>query len=249
MNPIIAALITRALMTPPPIHIEYVRKRHSSAYVRNGEIVLRISSFLSEIERKQHIDKLLSRILPKLSKMEQGTFILRQILKDSRAEFVHNKSVDIFVSWGARNMIIVEEEKIVFKISKIDQNVYLTPVSEFAELITLEMLIKALLTYAKKYLQSYVEEVVAEWTDYFGYKKLENVQIRHNESRWGSCSGRGNISISLKTLLLPEQLFEYVCVHEVAHLQEMNHSDAFWKIVEKAMPNWKELRAEMKQYR
>ncbi|MFN7160630.1 MAG: M48 family metallopeptidase [Candidatus Gracilibacteria bacterium] len=233
----------------PPIHIEYVRKRHSSAYVRNGEVILRISSFLSESERKIHIDKLLSRILPKLSKMEQGTFILRQILKNSRADFVHNKSVDIFVSWGARNMIIVEETKIVFKISKLDRAIHLVPVSEYSDHITLEMIIKALLSYARKYLQTYVEEVIAEWTDYFGYKKLENVQIRHNESRWGSCSGGGNISISLKTLLLPEELFEYVCVHEVAHLQQMNHSDKFWSIVESAMPHWKELRAEMKKYR
>lgn len=233
----------------PQILIEYVPKRHSSAYIRNGEVILRISSFLTERERKEHVEKLLAKILPKLQKIEQGVFLLKNILHTSKAEFVHNLSVNLYVSWGARPMILVDETKIVFKLPELEKGVHLRAVEEFTTLITLDMLIKALLTYSRKYLQAYVEEVISEWTDYFGYKKLENVQIRHNESRWGSCSGRGNISISLKTLLLPEELFEYVCVHEVAHLKEMNHSEKFWSIVESAMPHWKKLRAEMKRYR
>lgn len=233
----------------PEIRIEYVHKRHSSAYIRNGEVILRISAYLSEDEKRVHTEQLMHKIMPKLAALDAGMFLLSNILETSRAEFVGQRMVDVCVSFGVRRMVIMDATKIVFKDPDVPKSTHLAPVRVHKEMVSLEKLIKALLAYARKYAQVYVEEVLAEWTDYFGYQRLQNVQIRHTESRWGSCSGRGNISISLKTLLLPEELFEYVCVHEVAHLQEMNHSARFWEIVASAMPHWKELRAEMKKYR
>ena len=70
-------------------------------------------------------------------------------------------------------------------------------------------------------------------------QKINKVFFKYNKSNLGSCSEDGNINISTRLLFAPDDILEYVCIHELAHLIEHNHSDRFWKIVEKAMPNYK----------
>ena len=57
------------------------------------------------------------------------------------------------------------------------------------------------------------------------------VTVRDTRSRWGSCSSRGDLSFSWRLVLAPETVLTYVVAHEVAHLAEMNHSAAFWRVV------------------
>lgn len=65
-------------------------------------------------------------------------------------------------------------------------------------------------------------------------------------TRWGSCSAVSGIRINWRLIHLPESLGDYVVVHELAHLQEMNHSVRFWAVVEAAYPEWKTARKELK---
>ena len=62
--------------------------------------------------------------------------------------------------------------------------------------------------------------------------------MRDNVTSWGSCTWDGNITISTRLLFAPPEVIDYVLVHELAHLVEHNHSDRFWKIVEKIMPGY-----------
>lgn len=57
------------------------------------------------------------------------------------------------------------------------------------------------------------------------------VTVRDTRSRWGSCSSRGDLSFSWRLVMAPEEVLTYVVAHEVAHLVEMNHSPAFWRVV------------------
>lgn len=62
-------------------------------------------------------------------------------------------------------------------------------------------------------------------------KPVKRITLRDTRSRWGSCSGAGNLNYSWRLIMAPPNVLEYVAAHEVAHLQEMNHSQAFWDVV------------------
>ena len=78
--------------------------------------------------------------------------------------------------------------------------------------------------------------------------RLGKVSVKKMRSRWGSCSGRGNISINLSLGHLPDDLLEYVVVHELCHLVHHNHSKSFWSLVAAHAPQFKKQKLELRRY-
>lgn len=77
----------------------------------------------------------------------------------------------------------------------------------------------------------------------------KKVFIRNQKTRWGTASSLGNISFNWRVANLPDEIQDYVVIHELAHLREMNHSPAFWAIVEQHAPNHREHRRWLRQRR
>lgn len=73
------------------------------------------------------------------------------------------------------------------------------------------------------------------------------ISFRLANARWGSCSSTGKISINWKLICLPQEVQEYVIVHELSHLRFMNHSQLFWSLVEKYMPERKRIQKSLTQ--
>lgn len=67
-------------------------------------------------------------------------------------------------------------------------------------------------------------------------------------TQWGNCSAAGAIRLNYRLIMLDRPLTEYVIVHELCHLREMNHSQRFWRLVETALPDYRRRRAALKQY-
>lgn len=103
-------------------------------------------------------------------------------------------------------------------------------------------MVKTYRHFAKKVLDHQVEVISQHMK-----LKLHTVKINGAKARWGSCSNKGNLNFSWYLVMAEEDTINYVVVHELAHLLEMNHSPNFWKIVEQVFPNYKQEKKKLKE--
>lgn len=78
--------------------------------------------------------------------------------------------------------------------------------------------------------------------------KPGKIYIRHQKSRWGSCSAKGNLNFNVRLVAVPPELREYVVIHELAHLRHMNHSREFWDFVGRFYRDYKNARKELRKW-
>ena len=101
----------------------------------------------------------------------------------------------------------------------------------------------------KRYRQA-AKEYIPKRADYYAQLlgvTYERIRIAEQKTRWGSCSSKGTLSFNWKLMLAPPKVLDYVVVHELCHLIEMNHSPRFWKQVENVIPDYKEYRKWLKE--
>jgi predicted metal-dependent hydrolase len=92
------------------------------------------------------------------------------------------------------------------------------------------------------------EECVAHFAPLMGVSPSV-IRVSSARTQWGSCSARGVISLNWQLVKLSLPLIDYVVIHELAHLKEMNHSAAFWRVVASVCPDYLELRAALREIR
>ncbi len=95
---------------------------------------------------------------------------------------------------------------------------------------------------AKRIITPKVEDIAA----FYGVK-YEKVSFRDTKSRWGSCSSKKSLSFSYRLIGAPKSVIEYVVIHEICHLKELNHSARFWSHVSALLPNYKESEMWLKE--
>lgn len=126
------------------------------------------------------------------------------------------KAIEAHISWIEKHIAKQEEKR---------QNHPEPSASEEAEL---RKLAKKILPYK-----------TARFAKLMGLK-YGRITITGAKTRFGSCSSKGNISYSYRLMSYPNEAIDYVVVHELAHLVEMNHSKSFYRIVESVLPDYKE---------
>ena len=82
-----------------------------------------------------------------------------------------------------------------------------------------------------------ITELAERYAAHIG-KRIARISVRDTRSRWGSCSSTGSLNFSWRLVFAPREVMEYVVAHEVAHLRHMNHSAAFWALVEFLCPDY-----------
>ena len=104
----------------------------------------------------------------------------------------------------------------------------------------------------KKALKSEAEEYILPLVDTVIEKtnlKPQKIRIRYMRTQWGSCTSQKNISLNSALIYLPDELIEYIIIHELCHLKFLNHSDQFWRLVAQNLPNHQDLKKSLKKYR
>ena len=94
------------------------------------------------------------------------------------------------------------------------------------------------------------KETITKRVSYFARLmgvSYRNITIREQKTRWGSCSSEKNLNFNWKLILAPPEVLDYVVVHELCHLKEMNHSKAFWDEVGKVMPEYETYKLWLKE--
>jgi predicted metal-dependent hydrolase len=92
-----------------------------------------------------------------------------------------------------------------------------------------------------------VDAKISHFNKFYKYD-IERVTIRNQSTRWGSCSRRKNLNFNYKIVLLPDELQDYIIVHELCHLSQMNHSKKFWDLVALQIPDYKDRIHVLKKY-
>lgn len=224
----------------------------------------RAEYFLMEVSGKKIPAKIV-REARRSVRMATGkdAVILRMPLNVSAKE--HNSYLDHFKTWLEKvaaqqpalldrfvekdyrdgDTLVVGKRKYLLKISYLDKHsssgklkngVITLSMSAQASQKTIGNLISRLV--AKDYLAEIIQRTQELNAQHFK-KPINSIVLKNLHSRWGSCSSKGNVNLSTRLLFAPEDVQDYVIIHELAHLVEMNHSPRFWKLVAEAMPDYK----------
>ncbi len=172
---------------------------------------------------------------------------LRKLLQQAGAteQYRHDQAI------GTRHILKVVPTGMVkapsVKIERETLIVYLPPDTDLAtnhvQQLIRDTVVTVLRREAKLYLPLRLKTLAATHT--FTY---ERTRLSHAGGRWGSCSSTGTISLNIALMKLPTELIDYVLIHELCHTRHMNHSDAFWKEVERYDPHFKLHRRQIKRY-
>ncbi len=101
-----------------------------------------------------------------------------------------------------------------------------------------------------KELENQAVEYIPKRVKYYAEKEnfvYNKITIKNLVSRWGSCSTKGNLNFNCLLMLTPDYVIDYIVVHELCHLREMNHSEKFWAEVEKIIPDYQRAELWLKQ--
>ncbi len=125
---------------------------------------------------------------------------------------------------------VIKDEKIISLAHRYQQNAF-------------DLILKWYHLNAEEYLLERAESLLIKHS-----LRYQKIKIKSTKSQWGSCSLDGNLSLTWHLFMLPVDVSDYVIIHELAHLNEMNHSALFWSEVEAMLPDYYIHRAYLKEY-
>lgn len=98
----------------------------------------------------------------------------------------------------------------------------------------------------KEQARAFVHARVRAWNELYHFE-FNRIAIRNQRTCWGSCTEHKNLNFNYKIMFLPQHLSDYIIVHELCHLSELNHSAQFWELVGRALPEYKDHKKELQK--
>lgn len=209
-----------------------------------GKITIRRSTTSKQVSLRVAPDGTLRASLPVYAPI----FLVKRLLKTSRDELralLDKSSPKYEYSNGmqigkSHTLIIKNITAGAFKVNRHGQQIIIslpkgTNINESSISRKIrDVIISSFRIEAKSYLPKRLSFLAAKHS--INYTK---VRFSHASGRWGSCSSNGTISLNIALMKLSFELIDYVIIHELSHIKEMNHGPSFWKLVEEGDPNYK----------
>jgi len=170
-------------------------------------------------------------------------------LKEAFSEKIY-RSGDVLEVGGRRYILQVNIEARGTHAAKMNGNVISLQISDRSTPLNRTKAIKTLLS--RVVAGDFYPEIrrrVQDWNDRTFRQHIQSINLKYNHSNWGSCSARNNVNLSTRLLFAPVEVQDYVILHELAHLVELNHSDRFWALVAQHMPDYEEKERWLKKNR
>ena len=183
------------------------------------------------------------------------TLIIKRMIHTSRAQLrelvdLHREQTIIFedgMQIGKSHSLTVRSSPGTTKIERHKQQIIvsLNPSDSLADQAVTEQIRAVVITALRREAKSYLPKRLGFLAGQLGFE-YRKARFSHASGRWGSCSSNGTISLNIALMKLPFELIDYVLIHELSHTQQMNHSHAFWQLVEQGDPNYKLHRRQLK---
>jgi predicted metal-dependent hydrolase len=172
---------------------------------------------------------------------EEIVYSIRKSRKAKNASLMvsHQKKVVVTLPWRypeklAKDLVNKHVDWIKKRLAVINQLVHIQPDNRGINTSAKYLLEAKQLMHAK----------TKVWNKHYGFD-YKKIVVRNQKSRWGSCSAKGTLNFNIKLIFLPEDLIDYVVVHELCHLKEMNHSSRFWALVRQTIPDFAQRRKRL----
>ncbi|MEW5936944.1 MAG: M48 family metallopeptidase [Candidatus Thermoplasmatota archaeon] len=215
-----------------PVKIHYEKRNDCRVSIRKTAINIRIPSFLSEEEKRRQLTSLKQWAIDRLKENpERFRPEVQKGYKDGDRITVSGDEYVLRIGFKDKQGISARIDGSAIRLS------IPSTLSKEAQNKHISTLLSRCI--AQKRIPELKKRIDELNKKHFN-QPLSKIFFKHNKSNWGSCSSAGNINISTRLLFAPDDVLEYVCVHELTHLIEPNHSKNFWKLIEKAIPNYKE---------
>lgn len=225
----------------PAVKVRIYRERRNSVryYLGKNGGILRLPVFLSRKQEEHYLDQFHRWLQKQLDRRaELGKEMQPRVYQDGDTLQVGQKKYLLTIrredrkTHGGR----LKDDRITLQLSK--------HASEDSLREDIPTLLSRLV--AKDFLPR-ISRRVDELNDRFFQQDIGQIRLKHTHTVWGSCSRKRNLNLSTRLLFAPADVIDYVIIHELAHLIEMNHSQKFWRLVEEAMPNYREKEKWLKE--
>lgn len=120
------------------------------------------------------------------------------------------------------------------QISKVDNELILIVPEEVSN----DFISKMMVAFYKKLLKPLIMKRIELYQHHFEYSP-NKISVRDQKTRWGSCSSKRNLSFNYRLLMAPIEVIDYIVIHEMCHMEHMDHSKSYWKRVHEVMPDYK----------
>lgn len=215
-----------------------------------GKITIRRSARASQVRLRVSPDGTLRASLPMyapalLVKRLIGSSRqeLRELLKQSQSSVEYESGMPI----GKSHSLLIQSGS-TLSTRRSGQRIIVTvpPTKKLNSPEVTQAIRSAVVAALRVEAKSYLPRRLSFLANKYGFSYTK-VRFSHASGRWGSCSTTGTISLNIALMKLPFELIDYVIIHELAHTRHMNHSAAFWSLVEVGDPSYKEHRRQLKQ--